>query len=183
MLFSAIFRQVIWNNNLVEDCWEQHWTLTSKYSSFLHLKLYFQHFFGEHSIWRKFITTEDVLLLLLSLLLLLLLSSSYVSAYFCQVYLPFTSGWMDTQVFAEWFQIFTDKVKEHTLLLLFNGHLTHISTPVTREALDQQIVILKFPPHVTDALQPLDVTCFSPLKESGRISCTSNVNTFGAKHQ
>ena len=125
MLFSAIFRQIIWNNNLVEDCWEQRWTLTSKYSSFLHLKLYLQRFFGEHSIWRNFINTKDILLpLLLSLLLLLL--SLYVSAYFCQAYLPFTSRWMDTQVFAEWFKIFTDKVKEHPLLLLFDGHLTHI---------------------------------------------------------
>ena len=71
---------------------------------------------------------------------------------------------MDTQVFVEWFKIFTDKVKERPLLLLFDGHLTHISIPVIREALNQQIVILKFPPHVTDVLQPLDVTCFGPLK-------------------
>ena len=90
---------------------------------------------------------------------------------------------MDTQVFAEWFKILTDKVKERPLLLLFDGHLTHISIPVIREALNQHIVILKFPPHVTDVLQPLDVTCFGPLKKKWEKLLHERINTFGAKHQ
>ena len=47
---------------------------------------------------------------------------------------------------------------------MFDGHLTHISAPVIEKALKQNIIILYFPPHVTDMLQPLDVACFGLLK-------------------
>ena len=78
---------------------------------------------------------------------------------------------------------FTDKVEEHPLLLLFDGHVTHISIPVIREALNQQIVTLKFPPHVTDVLQPLDVAHFGPLKRKWEKLLHECINKFGAKHQ
>lgn len=54
-------------------------------------------FFIEHSIWKNFITSEDILLLILL----------YV---FRQSYL----------------QSFTEKVKKWPPALLFDGHLTHI---------------------------------------------------------
>ena len=40
------------------------------------------------------------------------------------------SGWMTTKVFAEWFEKFTALVKERPLLLIFDGHLTHVSIRV-----------------------------------------------------
>ena len=90
---------------------------------------------------------------------------------------------MDTQVFTECFKIFTEKVKERPLLLLFDGHLTHISIPVVIEALDQQIGILKFHSHLTDVLQPLDVTCFDLIKRKWEKLLHERVKSFGAKHQ
>ena len=74
------------------------------------------------------------------------------------------SGWMTTEVFAIWFEKFADEIKERPLLLIFDGHLTHISLTVIEKASDENITILKLPPHVTDVLQPLDVACFGPLK-------------------
>ena len=71
---------------------------------------------------------------------------------------------METETFAAWFNHFADFVKERPLLLLFDGHLTHISIPVIKRALDENIIV-KFPPHVTDVLQPLDISCFGPLKQ------------------
>ena len=55
--------------------------------------------------------------------------------------------------------------------------------PVIREALDQQIVILKFPPHVTDVLQPLDVTSFGPLRTKLEKLLHERVNTYGVKQK
>ena len=93
------------------------------------------------------------------------------------------NGWMETDVFSTWFNTFADEVKERPMLLLFDGHLTHISIPVIKRALDEGIVIIKFPPHVTDVMQPLDVACFGPLKRAWEKLLHSRVTTLGAKSQ
>lgn len=90
---------------------------------------------------------------------------------------------MDTEVFAQWFVVFADSVKQRPLLLLYDGHMTHVSIPVIRRALAEQIIILKFPPHVTDVLQPLDVACFGPLKRRWEKILHERMNVFGPKHQ
>ena len=89
---------------------------------------------------------------------------------------------METETFATWFNHFADFVKERPLLLLFDGHLTHISIPVIKRALDENITIVKFPPHVTDVLQPLDVSCFGPLKRAWQRGLHQRMNKFGIKH-
>ena len=81
--------------------------------------------------------------------------------YFFFIYLLI--GWMETSTFASWFKVSLKMVKERPLLLLYDGDLTHTSIPMIKAALEQD-VILKFPPQVTDVLQPLDVACFGPLK-------------------
>jgi len=40
---------------------------------------------------------------------------------------------------------------------------------------------MKFPPHVTDVLQPLDAACFAPLKRRWEQLLQERVNKFGAK--
>ena len=76
------------------------------------------------------------------------------------------SGWMTTEVFAEWLEKFTALVKERPLLLILDGHLTHVSIRAIEKAIDEDVTILKLPPHVTDKLQPLDVARFGPLKRA-----------------
>ena len=71
---------------------------------------------------------------------------------------------MTSDIFAVWFEKFCDDVKKRPLLLLSDGHLTHVSVPVVERAKEENIFLLKFPPHVTDVLQPLDIACFGPLK-------------------
>ena len=73
---------------------------------------------------------------------------------------------METLTFASWFELFKDTVKERSLQLLFNEHMTHTFIPVIKAALEENIIIQKFPPHVTDVMQPLDVTRFGPLKRA-----------------
>ena len=67
---------------------------------------------------------------------------------------------MNSEVFAEWFDIFTKMVKDKPWLLLFDGHMTHITLPVIEKAMKERVIV-KFPPHVANILQLLDVT--SPL--------------------
>ena len=71
---------------------------------------------------------------------------------------------MTTAVFNDWFIEFSKEVKERPLLLIYDGYFPHVSINVIKIAISEDITIMKFPPHVTYMLQPLDVTCFSPLK-------------------
>ena len=103
------------------------------------------------------------------------------------IYSPFSSfhllkGWMETSTFTSWFNVFLEMVKERPQLLLYDGDLTHISIPVIKAALKQDVVIPKFPPHITDVLQPLDVACFGPLKRIWEAQLQKRVNKFGIKH-
>ena len=92
------------------------------------------------------------------------------------------SGWMTTEIFSTWFQKNCETVKERPLLLLiFDGLLTHVSIPVISKAIEENIHIIKFPPHVTHVLQPLDVTCFGPLKRNWEKMLNARLNELGPR--
>ncbi|XP_045124798.1 MFS-type transporter clz9-like [Portunus trituberculatus] len=74
------------------------------------------------------------------------------------------SGWMMAEVFAAWFDIFALYITQRPLLLVYDGHSTHLTSTIIKKARAEDITIIKFPPHTTDVLQPLDVCCFKPLK-------------------
>ena len=80
-----------------------------------------------------------------------------------------------------WFFKFCEIVTDRPLLLMFDRHLTHISAPVIEKALELNIIILKFPPHVTDVLQPLDVACFGPLKGESERCLHKPISEYGIK--
>ena len=88
---------------------------------------------------------------------------------------------METNTFKMWFLIFCEIVTDRPLLLTFDGHLTHISAPVIEKALEQNVIILKFPPHVIDVLQPLDVACFGPLKREWERRLHKRISEYGIK--
>ena len=82
------------------------------------------------------------------------------------------NGWMTTVIFQEWFYKFCTLVKERPLLLLLDGHVTHLDMGTIQHAKDNEVTIIKLPPHTTDVLQPLDVTCFKSLKNEWNIKLT-----------
>ena len=89
---------------------------------------------------------------------------------------------MTTDLFYDWFaDAFCKSVKQRPLLLIYDGHLTHISIKLIRKAQEEQVMILKLPPHVTDILQPLDVTCFGPLKREWGNIMERWTSAFGEK--
>lgn len=56
-------------------------------------------------------------------------------------------------------------VPQRPLLLLIDGHKSHITLDVVDICRENNIVLLCLPPHTTHALQPLDVSVFKSLKD------------------
>ena len=74
------------------------------------------------------------------------------------------NGWMTTEIFTAWFDTFCTSVTTRPIILVYDGHITHVSIDIVEKARAQNIVIIKLPPHTTDRLQPLDVSCFKSLQ-------------------
>ena len=55
------------------------------------------------------------------------------------------NGWMATEIFALWFENFVKQVKEHPLLVVYDGHLTHVSHNLIEKAMEERIMIVKPP--------------------------------------
>ena len=89
---------------------------------------------------------------------------------------------MTSEVFFLWFKNFCQKITEQPLLLLLDGHLSHVSTEVIQLAMVENIIILKFPAHVTDVLQPLDVSCFGPPKKKWSALLSHRSGFASARH-
>ena len=88
---------------------------------------------------------------------------------------------MTTGIFADWFKQFVKEVKERPLLIIWDRHMTHVSIDLGKKAKKEDITIVKYPPHVTDQLQPLDVTCFGPLKRKWESLLNEWVVEWGSK--
>ena len=88
---------------------------------------------------------------------------------------------MTTEIFALWFQNFTKQVEERPLLVIYDGHLTHVSLELIEKAIKEKITIVKLPPHVTDRLQPLDACCFGQLKCEWENKLNERMNLLGPR--
>ena len=87
---------------------------------------------------------------------------------------------MTTGIFTDWFKQFVKEVKERHLII-WEGHMADISIDLFKEAKKEDITIVEYPPHVTDNLQPLDVTCFRPLKHKWESLLNEQVVEWGSK--
>ena len=76
------------------------------------------------------------------------------------------SGWMTGKTFLDWFQSqFVPSLPDaRPVLLILDGHASHVSYELRLLAIQHQVHMLKFPSHLTHILQPLDVSVFKPLK-------------------
>lgn len=80
---------------------------------------------------------------------------------------------MEEPLFFNWFecsfvQYVIKKRKDldsnSNVLLLYDGHCSQISIRIIELAIKNNVILLKFPSHLTDRLQPLDKCVFGPLK-------------------
>jgi len=81
------------------------------------------------------------------------------------------SGWSEENIFYDWLcNQFIPAVKliKKPVLLLMDGHRSHISTRIIKYCMDNEIHLECLPPHTTTILQPLDVLTLSKVKTSWR---------------
>ena len=76
------------------------------------------------------------------------------------------NGWMDTNGFVEWMKkiFITSLPDERPVILIIDGHLSHVSYEVRQLARENNVTMLKLPSHLTHILQPLDVSVFKGMK-------------------
>ena len=90
------------------------------------------------------------------------------------------SGWMDSELFEEWFKnhFLLHAPPVRPILLLLDGHSSHYQLELLRIASKEGIIIFCLPPHTTHLLQPLDGCTFSSLKrywgEECHLFCSRN---------
>ena len=84
-----------------------------------------------------------------------------------------SNGWIDRELFLYWFHklFLTSVPKVRPLILLMDGHSSHYSPDVIRVAAQEQVLLFTLPPNTTHLLQPLDRSCFGPLKSYWKDVC------------
>uniref|UniRef100_A0A2A4JKM4 HTH CENPB-type domain-containing protein n=1 Tax=Heliothis virescens TaxID=7102 RepID=A0A2A4JKM4_HELVI len=77
-------------------------------------------------------------------------------------------GWMETEIFHNYMEkVFIPGLgEERPVLVVYDGHSTHVDIKVVELARKHNITILKLPPHTSHLLQPLDVAVFKSFKSS-----------------
>ena len=80
---------------------------------------------------------------------------------------------MDQELFANWFKnhFLQHAVSSRPLLLMFDGHSSHYTLDLIQSAADNDVVIFCLPHHTTADTQPLDTSCFGPLKAYWSEAC------------
>ena len=88
------------------------------------------------------------------------------------------SGWMDSDLFYGWLEEhFAPSIPPaRPVVLLLDGHSSHINLDAARFAANNGILLYCLPPHSTHAIQPCDVGFFKPMKANwykfvGRFIC------------
>ncbi|CAG5054160.1 unnamed protein product [Parnassius apollo] len=75
-------------------------------------------------------------------------------------------GWMETEIFYNYMVkvIIPSLGEERPVLLIYDGHSTHVDERVVALAAENNITILKLPAHISYLLQPLDLAVFKSFK-------------------
>ncbi|XP_072400768.1 uncharacterized protein [Diabrotica undecimpunctata] len=82
------------------------------------------------------------------------------------VYAATKKGWMEEAVFKNYFinTIIPSLSFERPILIIYDGHSTHMNIETLEAAMREHIIILKLPPHSSHLLQPLDLAIFKSFK-------------------
>lgn len=82
-------------------------------------------------------------------------------------YAATTNGWMESKVFEMYFKkTFLPAIgNQRPVLLIYDGHATHVGLNIIEEARKANVTILKLPAHTSHILQPLDVSVMKSFKD------------------
>ena len=88
------------------------------------------------------------------------------------------SGWVTHDLYLEWFKFFMANITPtRPVLLIEDGHASHISIEVIELAQSNDIYLLCLPSHTTHLSQPLDVGVFKALKSHYSKQCQKYMAT------
>ncbi|CAL4074705.1 unnamed protein product [Meganyctiphanes norvegica] len=80
------------------------------------------------------------------------------------------SGWMDKTKFHAWIKVFDESIIKKKIqkpvIVIMDGHSSHLDLTVVEEAKSCDIMLVKLPPNSTHILQVLDVSVFGPAKKN-----------------
>ena len=86
------------------------------------------------------------------------------------------SGWSNREIFqkylTEHFLPLANPAPDRKVLLLYDGHASHISPTLINWARENNIILFVLPPHTSHLLQPLDVGVFGPFKHYYHSECS-----------
>ena len=84
------------------------------------------------------------------------------------------NGWINSSLFLEWLKFFVASIPPtRPVLLIQDGHSSHISIEAIEYARTNDIHLLCLPSHTTHILQPLDVGVFKSFKSNFSKACTN----------
>ena len=81
------------------------------------------------------------------------------------------SGWINSQLFVEWFAFFKNIPPIRPALLIQDGHSSHVSIELIKMAHANDVILLCLPAHTSHILQPLDIGVFKVFKTSFNKAC------------
>ena len=99
------------------------------------------------------------------------------------------NGWTSDSLCEQWFEkSFIPQAKARNtsgkpILLIFDGHRSHITNNMIELAVKNKIELFCLPPHTTHKLQPLDVGVFGPLQREWAKQCDLYLSTTGISMQ
>jgi hypothetical protein len=85
------------------------------------------------------------------------------------------TGWSNSVIFRQYLEThflkFVPGREGQNVLLLLDGHRSHVSVDLVRWAKEKGIIIFILPAHTSHILQPMDVACYGPLEKIYNILC------------
>lgn len=95
------------------------------------------------------------------------------------------SGWSNGEIFKKYLEdhflkFSTPRSAEKPLLLMYDGHRSHISPDIIDWANEHHIILYVLPPHTSHILQPMDVGCFGPFSKIYNNECLKFQREHGA---
>lgn len=83
-------------------------------------------------------------------------------------YTETNNGWMEKEVFLNYFEKSflktTNPSPENPILLIYDGHSSHVDLTLMEMAVKNNVTILLLPPHSSHLLQPMDLAVFKSIK-------------------
>ena len=80
------------------------------------------------------------------------------------------NGWITKELFFEWFKLFVQTISPiRPVLLILDGHTSHITINVIEFARANEIHLLCLPSHTSHVVQPLDVGVFKSFKSFSKV--------------